>query len=282
VGKKDLRNHWNKAIIPEPIRSPLGRSRFPQKNQQKKAAAVMTRKPIIAITLDAESPGGYSKMPWYALRQNYCDAVLGAGGIPFLVPHHPEMVEEYADRADGLVFTGGDFDIDPALYGVHHRHETVKLKQGRTTFEWHLMQRAFDKKKPVLGICGGMQLMNVVSGGTLIQHIPDEIPNGLPHEQPNPRTEPGHEVQVYEDTLLHRLVNAVAPQGKISVNTAHHQAIQNLGTGFRINAVAPDGIVEGIENSTHPFCLGVQWHPEYHVTEADKNIFAGFIQAASR
>lgn len=242
----------------------------------------MTHKPLIAITLDAESPGGYSKMPWYALRQNYCDAVLAAGGVPFPVSHHTELVEEYVDIADGFVFTGGNFDIDPALYGVNHRHETVKIKEGRTTFEWRLMELALKKKKPVLGICGGMQLMNVVLGGTLIQHIPDEISNCLSHEQPNPRTEPGHEIQVYEDTLLHRLVNPVMVQGKISVNTAHHQAIHSLATGFRINAVASDGVVEGIEDTNHSFCLGVQWHPEYHVTEADKKIFAGFIKAASQ
>lgn len=215
-------------------------------------------------------------MPWYALRQNYCDAILAAGGIPFPVSHHTELVEDYALRADGFVFTGGDFDIDPALYGVGHRHETVKTKPQRTLFEWRLMLSALERQKPVLGICGGMQLMNVVLGGTLIQHIPDEFPNCLTHEQPNPRTEPGHEVEVYGGTLLHRL----ARQGKISVNTAHHQAIHNVAAGLCINAVAPDGVIEGIENPNHPFCLGVQWHPEYHITEADRNIFAGFVQAA--
>jgi putative glutamine amidotransferase len=240
----------------------------------------MTRKPLIAITLDAESPGGYSKMPWYALRQNYCDAILAAGGIPFPVSHHLELVEDYLFMADGFVFTGGNFDIDPALYGVNHRHETVSLKQERTMFEWRLMQLALKKEKPILGICGGMQLMNVVLGGTLIQHIPDEIPDCLAHEQPNPRTEPGHDVQVSENTLLYQLVSPVMTQGKIAVNTAHHQAIKDLARGCRINAVAPDGVVEGIENAGHPFCLGVQWHPEYHITEADKKIFSGFVGAA--
>lgn len=242
----------------------------------------MNHKPLILITLDAESSGGYSKMPWYALRQNYCDAILEAGGIPFPVPHHPGLAQDYASLADGFVFTGGAFDIDPALYGVDHRHETVTTKQDRTTFEWRLLQLAYDLQKPMLGICGGMQLMNVVLGGTLIQHIPDEVENCLPHEQPNPRTEPGHDIEVYEDTLLYRLVKPVMTQGKIPVNTAHHQAIKKLGGGFCINAVAPDGVVEGIEDPTHPFCLGVQWHPEYHVSEADKKIFTGFIQAAAR
>ncbi len=242
----------------------------------------MMHKPLIAITLDAESPGRYSTMPWYALRQNYCEAILEAGGIPLPVPHHAELAEEYASLADGFIFTGGAFDIDPALYGVDHRHETVITKQQRTTFEWRLMQLAHKLEKPILGICGGMQLLNVVLGGTLIQHIPDEVPNCLAHEQPHPRTGPGHDIQVYENTLLHRLVNLVMSEGKISVNTAHHQAIKTLGEGFRINAMAGDGVIEGIEDPRRTFCLGVQWHPEYHVSEADKKIFTGFIQAAGQ
>jgi putative glutamine amidotransferase len=242
----------------------------------------MTRKPLIALTLDAETSGGYSKMPWYALRQNYCDAIVAAGGIPFPVPHHPELVEDYARLADGFVFTGGAFDIDPSLYGVNQRHETVITKQQRTTFEWRLLQLAHAQEKPILGICGGMQLLNVVMGGTLIQHIPDEISNCLPHEQVNPRNEPGHDIEVYEDTLLHRLVSADMVERKIPVNTAHHQAIKSLAIGFRINSIAPDGVIEGIEHLNHPFCLGVQWHPEYHVSEADRKIFAGFIQVAGQ
>lgn len=239
----------------------------------------MARKPLIAITLDAEAPGGYSKMPWYALRQNYCDAILAAGGIPLPVPHHLELVEEYASKADGFLFTGGAFDIDPTLYGVGHCHETVTTKHQRTTFEWRLLKAAYEVEKPILGICGGMQLINVVLGGTLIQHIPDEIINCLPHEQPNPRTEPGHDIKVHEDTLLHRLVAPAMVEGKILVNSAHHQAIKAVAQGFRINALAPDGVIEGIEDTNHGFCLGVQWHPEYHVSEADRHIFSGLIQA---
>jgi len=242
----------------------------------------MTHKPLIVITLDAEESGGYSPMPWYALRQNYCDAVLEAGGIPLPVPHHERLAQDYATLADGFVFTGGAFDIDPALYGVDQRHETVTIKQDRTTFERRLLELAYEQRKPVLGICGGMQLLNVVLGGTLIQHIPDEVKSCLAHEQSNPRTEPGHDVQIYEDTLLHRLVHAAMVDGKIPVNTAHHQAIKKIGEGVRINAIAPDGIIEGIEDTNSLFCLGVQWHPEYHISEADKKIFAGLIQAARR
>ena len=242
----------------------------------------MGHKPVIAITMDAGSPGGYSKMPWYALRQNYCDAVLAAGGIPFPLSHHREAADAYVETVDGIVFTGGDFDIDPALYGSVCRHGAIKLKQERTTFEWLLMELALEKQKPVLGICGGMQLINVVLGGTLIQHIPDEVPGCLPHEQLTPRTEAGHTVQIYEGTLLNRLVGPLAAADGLPVNSAHHQAIRTVAGGVRVNAVAPDGVVEGIEDPRHPFCLGVQWHPEYHVTEADRSIFLGLIKAATQ
>lgn len=242
----------------------------------------MAYKPLIAITLDAESLGGYSKMPWYALRQNYCDAILAAGGIPLPVPHHSLLTEDYANLVDGFIFTGGNFDIDPVLYGVSHRHERVTIKPGRTAFEWDLLELACEKEKPILGICGGMQLMNVVLGGTLVQHIPDEVENCLAHEQPTPRTEPGHEIHIYENTFLHRLLVSAGIQGKISVNTAHHQAIKSVGAGLCVNAVASDGVIEGIEDPSRPFCLGVQWHPEYHVSEADKEIFLNFVQVAAQ
>src|SRR5215470_9511016 len=94
----------------------------------------MTR-PAIGLTLDAEPPGGYSKLPWYALRQNYCDVVTRAGGLPVLLPHEPEQAEAYLDRLDGLIVTGGAFDVDPALFGAASRHATVITKDRRTAFE---------------------------------------------------------------------------------------------------------------------------------------------------
>ncbi len=152
------------------------------------------KQPLIGITADSEQPGGYSKFPWYALRQNYCSAVSAAGGVPIVLPHEPNLVDHYLDMIDGLVVSGGAFDVDPALFGATSRHATVSLKEGRTDFELRMTQGALKADMPMLGICGGQQLLAVALGGTLIQHIPDEVKNPLAHEQPNPRDQPGHGV----------------------------------------------------------------------------------------
>ena len=232
-------------------------------------------RPIIGLTLDSEEPGGYSKLPWYALRQNYCSAVVRAGGLPILLPHEPEQADAYLAEIDGLLVTGGNFDVDPALFGDTSRHPTVKTKDRRTAFEVNVTRGALAQNNPVLGICGGQQLLNVVLGGTLIPHIPDEIDKPLAHEQPNPRTEAGHIVTVKPGTLLHRICAAE----ELAVNSAHHQAAKGVGKDVIVDAVAEDGVIEGIEHPAYRFCLGVQWHPEYSITLGDPKIFAALIEA---
>jgi putative glutamine amidotransferase len=235
--------------------------------------------PVIGLTLDSEPPGGYSKThSWYALRENYATAVVRAGGLPILLPHEPEQADAYLALIDGLVVTGGAFDVDPALFGAGTRHATVTTKDRRTAFELAITRGAAAVDKPVLGICGGQQLLNVALGGTLIQHIPDEVAGALAHEQPNPRTEPGHVVHVTEGTLLRRITGLA----ELPVNSAHHQAVKDLAPGFVVDAVAPDGVVEGIENPHRHFLIGVQWHPEYAISEGDTRLFAAFIAAAQR
>ena len=235
----------------------------------------MTSRPIIGITLDSEEPGGYSKMPWYALRRNYCETVVAAGGIPVLLPHEPELAPAYLDLIGGLIVTGGAFDVDPALFGAASRHASVTLKARRTEFELAIVRGALARDLPILGICGGQQLMNVALGGTLIQHIPDEVEDCLAHEQPNPRTEPGHEVEVLAGSRLAAIVGAT----RIAVNSAHHQAVKDVAPGCVVDAVAPDGVVEGIEDPGRRFCIGVQWHPEYHISPADAALLRAFVAA---
>lgn len=238
---------------------------------------MLANRPRIGVTLDSEPPGGYSRLPWYALRQNYFEVVGRAGGLPFALPHEPELASAYLDLIDGLIVTGGAFDIDPSFYGGGARHPTVVTKDRRTAFEWAVTRGALERDLPVLGICGGQQLLNVVLGGTLIQHIPDALPDALAHEQPNPRTEAGHDVEIAPGSLLHRIVGRT----RMPVNSAHHQAAETVGSNVAVSATAPDGVIEAIEDPARRFCLGVQWHPEYLISEGDGAILARFVEAAS-
>ena len=237
----------------------------------------MKKRPLIGLTLDAEPAGGWSKYPWYALRQNYAEAVNAQGGLAVALPHDAALAEDYLQRLDGLIVTGGAFDVDPALYGEGQRHATVTLKQGRTAAELALVEGALQRDLPVLGICGGQQLLAVALGGTLIQHIPDAIAGALAHEQPNPRHEPGHQVNIRPGTLLHRIVG----RERMAVNTAHHQAVRDPGPFAVVDATTDDGVIEGIEDDRFRFCLGVQWHPEFHVDPADRLIFLALIEACA-
>jgi putative glutamine amidotransferase len=234
-------------------------------------------RPLIGVTLDAEKPGGYSKFPWYALRQNYLDAIDAAGGLAVALPHEPDRVADYLERIDALVVTGGAFDVDPSYYGGGEKHATVITKDRRTAFEFGVTKGALAKNKPVLGICGGQQLLHVVLGGRLIQHIPDAIDKPLAHEQPNPRNEAGHTVKVARDTQLYRIVGV----DQLAVNSAHHQAAADAPKGVVVNATAPDGVIEGIEAPQYRFCIGVQWHPEFHISEGDAKLFRAFLGAAA-
>ncbi|OFX11869.1 MAG: gamma-glutamyl-gamma-aminobutyrate hydrolase [Alphaproteobacteria bacterium RIFOXYD12_FULL_60_8] len=243
----------------------------------------MTQKPLIGITLDSEDadpPGGpsrYSKFDWYALRQNYASHIAQAGGVPIALPHEPELAEEYLSRIDGLLVTGGAFDVDPALFGAATRHATVKLKSRRTAFELAMVKGALARDMPIYGICGGQQLLAVVLGCPLIQHIPDAVPNALAHEQPNPRNEPGHEVALIKGTVLHRLAGVDV----LPVNSAHHQAVASVTGGVVVNARSRDGVIEGIEAPAYRFCLGVQWHPEFHISPADAKLAQAFVKACA-
>jgi putative glutamine amidotransferase len=232
--------------------------------------------PLIGFTLDfEENNAGYSKYPWYAIRENYLTSVSAAGGVPLPLPHEVGLAERYLSMIQGLVVTGGAFDVSPEYYGQKIQSDKVSLKERRTQFELAMICGALERNLPVLGICGGQQLLAVVLGSTLIQHIPDTITDPLPHEQPNPRHEAGHSIAITEGTLLHKIVG----KSEMMVNSAHHQAVDVLGKDLVVNAIAPDGVIEGIEHPAYKFCLGVQWHPEFHITPADTAIFDAFVKA---
>jgi putative glutamine amidotransferase len=193
-----------------------------------------------------------------------------------MLPHEPDQADAYLERLDGLLVSGGNFDVDPAVFGAASRHATVRTKDRRTAFELAITRGALAGDMPVLGICGGQQLLHVVLGGALIQHIPDEVEAALAHEQPNPRDQPGHTVSIVDGTRLRAIVGVA----ELEVNSAHHQAAKDAPQGVVVNALAPDGVIEGIEAPDKRFCLGVQWHPEFELSDGDKRLFAAFVDAA--
>ena len=212
----------------------------------------------------------------YTIRENYLTALHTAGGRPLVVPY--EDPAPYLDVCGGLMIIGGGFTIDPALFG-QTLATTMTLKPRRTTAELAFFHEAYQRKMPILGICGGMQLMNVALGGDLIQdidtHHRDQCTTPLAHVAANPH-EVAHHVDVVPGTLLANILGDVA----LSVNTSHRQAVHKLGVGLQVNARAPDGIIEGLESTAHPFCLGLQWHPEYQANPLDALIFTAFIAHA--
>lgn len=239
--------------------------------------------PVIGVTLDQEvggdpavRPGVYSRFPWYAVRENYFGAVAAAGGMPVGLGHEVARAAALVSRLDGLVVTGGAFDLDPALFG-EVAHPCTVLKPERTRAEMALLGAALAAGIPVLGICGGMQLLAVAYGGRLIQHLPDEQDGTIAHEQRNPRDEAGHRVRLCAGSRLRAIVGAE----EMAVNSSHHQAVRDAGR-LDVAAVAPDGVIEAVEDPARRFCIGVQWHPEFKIDSGDKRLFDDFIRACNR
>ena len=182
------------------------------------------KKPLIGITLDSEESGDYSKFPWYATRQNYLDSIYEFGGIPFPLFHNIQSISELSDNLDGLIITGGNFDINPKLYSENVLGSRIMISK-RTEFEICIFEKFLKIKKPILGICGGEQLINIACGGTLIQDIKSEKPSLINHEQPNLRDETSHVIKIKEDTKLYEIIK----KNEIFVNSAHHQSVEMLG-----------------------------------------------------
>jgi putative glutamine amidotransferase len=218
-------------------------------------------RPIIGVTPDVgetNSRPGRPALPRYELKQAYADAVLSAGGLPIVLPYSddPSAPEEALELCDGLVITGGAFDIPAQLYGATAGARMGPLKPGRTAFEQRVLRAALAADVPVLAICGGMQLLAVELGGTLFQGIQHEVPAASDHEQRNDPRQPGHAARILPGTELQAIVGSQ----EIQVNSTHHQAVKDPGRA-KISALAPDQIVEAIELPGR-FAIGVQWHPE--------------------
>ena len=238
-------------------------------------------KPLIGIVPDYREgcPTGYSKGSYYALRHNYVEMINKSGGAALVLTYDYDLIDSYLESLDGLMIVGGYFDINPKRYGETEIHHTVKLNDVRENFEQALGAKAIKTHIPLLGICNGMQLINVLHRGKVTQHIPDE--KGLmDHEQSHIEGFEDyhtgyHEVNIEKNSKLFSIIG----EDKIITNSSHHQAAKIAGNGLRISAYASDGVIEGLEKIDHPFCIGVQWHPEFEVSSADKKIFKSFVEA---
>jgi putative glutamine amidotransferase len=213
----------------------------------------------------------------------YLEALQAAGGLPVLIPEtlsNADALQLYA-HLDGLVLPAGG-DLDPHAYGAAPHPATNTIDPERDRVELYLTRQALAGHKPFFGICRGAQVMNVALGGTLYQDVPSEVPNALAHyfRAPEyPRDHLGHAVQVEEDSLLARCLGTPL----VEVNSRHHQAARLVAPGLQIVARAPDGVIEALELPTHPFALGVQWHPENLTAHAPmRALFERFVEAARK
>jgi putative glutamine amidotransferase len=228
-------------------------------------------KPLIGIGSDVLQKQGERDRAF--VYTTYVDSLRRAGAIPVLIPPQPENAADVVDDLDGILLAGGD-DFDPAAYG-EPRHPTVEpMDPRRQENELSLARVARERGIPTLGICLGVQVMNVAAGGTLIQHIESDIDHA---SEPSDRHR--HEVAIDGGTRLARILG----ERELEVNSSHHQAIKEIGSGLRVTAHAPDGIVEGLEDPRHPFYVGVQWHPEdMNGEESASAIFGAFVEAARK
>ncbi|MEO8035044.1 MAG: gamma-glutamyl-gamma-aminobutyrate hydrolase family protein [Acidobacteriota bacterium] len=232
-------------------------------------------KPIIGIGADLIITAGERDRAF--VYATYADALRRAGAIPVIIPPQPENAAELLERLDGLLLAGGE-DCDPTLYGEQPLPGIEPMHPRRQESDLSLARAARAHRIPTLGVCLGMQMMNVAAGGTLIQDIDSQMATDIQHaSQPEDRCR--HDVIVEQGTRLAGIVT----QHELNVNSSHHQAVKRVGEGLRIAALAPDGVVEGLEDSRHPFYVGVQWHPEDMKEESSASaIFGSFIEAARR
>jgi len=240
-------------------------------------------KPLIGVTPDFNAG---DRKEWggreatFFLRARYVRAIEDLGGVPVILP----LAEDRADRrrllekVDGLLLTGSGPDLAPSLYGERQRYKFRVMSRRRADFELDVARMAAASDLPLLGICGGMQAMNVAFGGSLIQDIAGELDSALLHQQRAPATELSHAVEVAPKSLLRRILGTA----RIRVNSSHHQSVKRVAPSFAASAVASDGVIEAIESPAHRFLLGVQWHPEflYDRHALHRKLFQALLKAA--
>ncbi|MGH9458572.1 MAG: gamma-glutamyl-gamma-aminobutyrate hydrolase family protein [Thermoanaerobaculia bacterium] len=231
-------------------------------------------KPLIGIASDISVLAGSSRER-ASVPMSYIESVLAAGGIPLLIPPQAPNAAEILARIDGLVLVGGN-DCDPALFGEEPHPSLTLVDRRRQESDFELARLARELEVPTLGVCLGMQMMNVAAGGTLIQDIPSQFPTEVAHAS-DPENRSSHPVTIAAGSRLAAVVGA----GEHVVKSTHHQAVRDEGRGLRFTATAPDGITEALEDPAHSFYVGIQWHPEDMAGDpAGDQIFRSFVEEA--
>lgn len=237
----------------------------------------MKNKPHIGITMRFSTAGDFY------LRKEYNEAIESLGGVPVLLPLIPkkEYLEAALSRLDGILLPGSDSDVDPLLFGEEPKKKIGKVLPRRDATDLFAIAEAEKRQMPILGICYGMQALNVHRGGTLVQDIESEVSDALAHHQGEPRERRSHNIVIEENSLLRKLAGA----SKIPVNSHHHQSVARAGENLKVTASALDGVIEAVEDTRDGrFVVGVQWHPELGWEEDafSQNIFNAFIEAARK
>lgn len=228
-------------------------------------------RPTIGILMDWLAQGSYSPRPHYVVRDSYFAAIWDAGGLPVAIPLLETAGNDYLQMVDGLVIPGGDYPSPSRWYGDGHG---IPDEHPRTVVNERLVRQFLDMDKPLLGICAGHQELAAATGGLLHWDVTKNHAGAQEHRAGDPN-KTAHAVHIVPGTLLHRLVGCQ----DIQVNSHHREAVRTIGEGLVVSGRASDGVIEAIEVPGKRFALGVQWHPEFGLTEADHAIFVGLIEA---
>ena len=233
-------------------------------------------KPVIGVT-----PLWDEKKDSIWMLPGYMDGIGNAGGTSLMFPftEDEEEVEQLVKSMDGILLTGGQ-DVSPQLYNETPLEEGVVTCEKRDKLESLVLKAALKEKKPILGICRGLQFINVHFGGTLHQDLPTGFPSDVNHRQPEPYNQPIHQVFLKHNTPLYKFLEIDA----IMVNSCHHQGIKDLAEPLADMAIAPDGLIEAIFHPDYPFLWAVQWHPEFMFKDDNpsRKIFKAFVKACRR
>jgi putative glutamine amidotransferase len=238
-------------------------------------------KPVIGITSSIDHRSA-AFGETYSLTRKYAEGVLQAGGAPLIVPHNldEKSLGAVLDRLDGVLLSGGG-DIDPAVFGEELHPATCEIEPDRDRVELTLARLIVERDLPCLAICRGIQVLNVALGGSLVQDIPSQIPNAVPHSfdrKTTPRDYLAHPVKIDPQSQLARVMQVEVAQ----TNSWHHQALKRVAEGLQVTAYAPDDVIEAVEAPGRRYAIGVQWHPEWMFEKwaEHRRLFEGVVRAS--